>query len=266
MEIILLTIYLVTWVLINIVIYKNGMYEMNPPPRPVVPAIAPILAVGPRGARHFPGGPPPVAGMRELFLSNLYLILFETILFIAFLLLVFLGPHIHALNEAEEKSRKKYEEMVDDIFKQPWLDAVSAKNRYYIICFMILSFTPFFYMFLLFWLSYGPPFGADGITAIRVHDQIQVFDIFLLKFVAGVSGFVLFLYTLFGKKPWYFYIVPLVYVFSFYKAHNSNAAARLRNSVASLLLLIWPFFYLSKTSMLWSIPFLVLIIPLFLTQ
>lgn len=214
-----MTIYILAWALLNSIFYSTGMFR-------------------------------PLEGD---FMHKVYLMLFQLLFLFGFLLLVFLGPHIQWLNETEEKSKKQFEKLNDEMFKQPWKDAINDKNRYYIIAFTLFAFVPFFYMS---WFFYSSP-------SLLVTNQITLFDIFLLQFVAGFSGFVVYLYTLFAKRRWYFYVVPLVYALAFFKADNTNAAARLRNYVASLLLLIWPFFYLSKTSILWSIPFLILIPPLF---
>jgi hypothetical protein len=195
---------------------------------------------------------------------NLYTLLSQLLLLIGFLVLIFLGPHIQGVNKAEQESRKKFEEMANDIFKQPWLDFIHSRNCYYIVCFTFLAFMPFFYMFGVFWLSPYLPVGADGITPTDVYDQIMVFDIFLLVLVAGFSGLVLLIYTIAAKKAWYFYFAPFIYGWAFYSTVRSTTPRPFKNSILSLLLLIWPFFYLSKTSIYWSLPFLILIPPLFL--
>jgi hypothetical protein len=255
MEIILLSIYIVAWLLFNGIIYKTGMYESNPSaPQPA--PISHIRPIGPRGVRHYPEGPPQVAGLWELILANKYLILFETLFFIAFLLLVFLGPQIQSLNEAEEKARKRYEELNDDIFKQPWLDAVSNRNRYYLLTFLMFAFLPFFY--LLWYVSSSP--------SPMAFIPFQWFDVFVLQLTAGFEGFVLFLYTLFSQKSWYFYSIPLVYAFVF-KMVNSNRSTItvLKNYFMSSLCILWAFLYFSKTSILWSVPFFIILPLLIMT-
>lgn len=231
MEIILLTIYLVVWIFMNFIFYKTGM---------------PIF--------------------------NRYALLSQLLILIGFLLLVFLGPHIQSLNETENKTRKEFEEMADDVskeaentadkvFKQPWLDAMSKRNRYYIASFTLIAFMPFFYMCWLFYSSTAP-LARDGITSQAVYNQLVLFDVFLLELTAGFTGFILLLYTFFSKKTWFFYTVPGIYLFTFYKAYTNNPE-RIRNYILSLLLAIWPFFYLSKSSIVWSIPFII-IIPIIL--
>jgi len=286
MEIALLSIFLVTWILINIILLKSGMVTNVPPLTPIghlSPADAAEIAPSIRLRAMFFGL---ISGntARELIRifwrvipSNKYNIFFQILILTAFLLLIFLGPHIQALNEAEKKTRKEFKKIEDDtadetkkignnVFKQSWLDAWSKRNRYYIMCFIMLSFTPFFYLFFSFWFSQAPPFGPDGITSSVVHNQIVLFDTFLLHLTAGFSGFVTFLYTIFSKKSWYYYFVPLVYAVVFYLADSTNAAARFRNYAASLVLLIWPFFYFSNLSFYWTIPFFTVILILFLTQ
>jgi len=195
---------------------------------------------------------------------NLYTLLAQLLLLIGFLLLIFLGPHIQGVNKGEKETRKKFEEMANDIFKQPWLDFIHSRNCYYIVCFTFIAFLPFVYMFLLFWLSPSLPVGADGVTSSDVYDQLMVFDLFLLLFVAGFSGLTILIYTISAKKAWYFYFAPFIYGWAFYSTVRSNTSAPFKNSMLSLLLLIWPFFYLAKTSIYWSLPFLILIPPLFL--
>ena len=341
MEIALLSIYLVTWIIFNIILLKSGMITNVPPLTPIgnlSPADAAEIAPAMRLRADLFGL---ISGnvARELIRlswrvipSNKYNIFFQILILTAFLLLIFLGPHIQALNEAEKKTRKAFEKMADDtanetekianddayvanetgnaianeaekignnVFKQPWLDAMSARNRYYIFCFIMLSFTPFFYVFFSFWFSPNPPFHpADPLTSLVVHNQILLFDSFLLHLTAGFNGTILFLYTVFSKKSWYFYFVPLVYAIAFYIAETPNIAApafaavapvfaplapafapltnafaalgpafaaSFRNYLISLILLIWPFFYLSKASIKWSMPFLILVPALFLT-
>ena len=281
MEIALLSIFLVAWVLINIIILKSGMITNVPPLTPIghlSPADAAEIAPSIRLRTALFGF---ISGntARELIRifwrvvpSNKYNILVQIFILTAFLLLIFLGPHILALNEAEKKTRKEFEELEDEaekignnVFKQPWLDAWSERNRYYIMCFLMLSFTPFFYLLFSFWFSPNPPFHpSDPLTSLVVHNQIVLFDTFLLHLTAGFNGFVTFLYTIFSKKSWYFYFVPLVYAGAFYLADTN--ATRFRNYAVSLLLLIWPYFYLSKSSIWWSMPFLILVPLLFLAQ
>jgi len=287
MEIALLSIFLVTWILMNIIILKSGMITNVPTLTPLGLGISPVDAAE-MGAstrlRNVVFGLISLNTARELIRifwrvipANKYNILFQILILTAFLLLIFLGPHIQALNDAEKKTRKEFEEMADDtanesekignnVFKQPWLDAWSERNRYYIMCFLMFSFIPFFYLFFSFWGSPNPPFHpSDPLTSLVVHNQIVLFHKFLLHLTAGFNGFVTLLYTIFSKKSWYFYFVPLVYLIVFFMA-DIGFGKRFRNYAASLLLLIWPFFYLSKSSILWSIPFFILVPLLFLAQ
>lgn len=286
MEIALLSFFLVAWVLFNIIILKSGMITNVPPLTPLGLGIS-REDVAEMGAstrlRNMVFGLISMHTARELIRifwrvipSNKYNILVQIFILIAFLLLIFLGPHIHALNEAEKKTRNAFEEIGDDIanesekignnvFKQPWLDAWSERNRYYIMCFLMLSFTPFFYLLFSFWGSPNPPFHPDDpLTSLVVHSQILIFHRFLLHLTAGFNGFVTLLYTIFSKKTWYFYFVPLVYAVAFFMA-DVGFEKRIRNYAVSLLLLIWPYFYFSKSSIWWSMPFLILVPLLFLT-
>ena len=228
MEIILLTIYLAVWIFMNFIIYKTGM--------------------------------------------PFFTLLFQLLILIGFLLLIFLGPHIQSLNETENKTRKDFEEMADDVsketekiadkvFKQPWLDAMNKRNRYYITSFTTFAFMPFLYIGWLFYSSTAP-LARDGITSQAVYNQLALFDVFLLELTAGFTGFIILLYTFFSKKNWFFYAVPAIYLFTFYKAYTNNPDST-RNYILSLLLAIWPFFYLSKSSIVWSLPFII-IIPIIL--
>ena len=260
MEIILMIIYLLCWLLINGIMYKSGILTTIPPLSGIgnlSPEDASEIAPSIRLRQTLFGL---ISGntARELIRlswrvipSNKILILFQILFFIAFLLLVFLGPHIQSLNEAEEKARKRYEKIEDEIFKQPWLDAISNRNRYYLYAFLTFGFLPFFY---LLWFVYSS-------SNILVLNKLISFDVFILEITAGFEGFVIYLYTLFSQKPWYFYSVPLVYLFTFMKAENNS----LKNYFISALLMIWTFLYFYKTSILWSIPFFVLIPLLFMT-
>lgn len=283
MEIALLSIFLVTWILMNIILLKSGMITNVPPLTPLGVGISPADAAEMGAATRLRTalfGLISANTARELIRiswrvipSNKYNILFQILILTAFLLLIFLGPHIQALNESEKKTRKAFEEIADEsekignnVFKQPWLDAWSERNRYYIMCFLMLSFTPFFYLLFSFWFSPNPPFHpSDPHTSLVVHNQIVLFHTFLLHLTAGFNGLVTFLYTVFSKKSWYFYFVPLVYAGVFYMA-DVGFGKKIRNYAVSLLLLIWPFFYLSKSSIWWSIPFFILVPLLFLAQ
>jgi len=181
--------------------------------------------------------------------TTIYFFLSELLIILGFLLLVFLGPHIKALKETEEKTRKRYEKLQDDIFKQPWLDAVSNRNRYYLITFSLLAFFPFFCFCYM----------VCSNESIEVTRYIESIDKTLVLFTSGFEGFITLVYTLFSQKPWYFYIVPLVYGASFiqtYKQTTVTGFTIAKNYIICFLLLLWTFLYFSKSSFVWSAPFL----------
>jgi hypothetical protein len=190
--------------------------------------------------------------------TSIYFILSQTVIILGFLLLVFLGPQIKGLKEAEEKTRKRYEKLQDDIFKQPWLDAVSNRNRYYLLTFLFFAFFPFF------WTCYM----VYSNNALQVTQYFAVIDTWLVLFTAGFEGFIALVYTLFSQKPWYFFSVPLYYGIFFIKVWYQSTVSNFtiaKNYLICFLLLLWNFLYLSKTSFLWNIPFLFFLPILFMT-
>jgi len=168
-----------------------------------------------------------------------------------------LGPKIQGLRKAEEDTKKRFENLNDDIFKKPWEDAIRAKNLYYLLIFLLFALLPFFYML-------GFVYSSKDATAISL--QFNYFDILLLKMTAGFEGFVLFVYTIFSQKSWYFYTVPLFFFLVFRNVKwGRNRWSIFNNYLECVLLLIWTFLYFSKTSILWSIPFFLFLSFLFMT-
>jgi hypothetical protein len=210
--------------------------------------------------------------MRGVALMNKYFMLLQVLIFTGFLLLIFLNPQLQSLNKSIENSKKQYDKMKNDtdkmkndidkmkndtdkigneIFKQPWLDAISSRNRYYIFAFLTLGFLPFLYLLCFIYSS----------SNLLVRNKLTLFDVFILEVTSGFEGFIIYIYTLFSQKQWYFYSVPLVYLFTFMKAENNVERIGFKKYLISALLMVWSFLYFAKTSIYWSIPFF-LIIPI----